>query len=465
MLNQVLNKIDNVQEESITVWCDFLKFPGIGTDPAHHADCRATANWLEAYMNGFGLVTSQHETTGQPAVIGRWGQGQSQLPHVLFYGHYDVQPVDPLNLWHAPPFEPRLGKTERGRPAIFARGASDDKGQLLTFLEAIRIWLSVHGSLPFRLTVLIEGDEEGDSEHIARFLEKQGKALKADIALICDTEIWDDDVPAITTSLRGCIAEDVIITGPRIDLHSGYYGGPATNPIKVLSTLIAKLHDQNGRITIPHFYDGVKPISKVKAAQWASLKFKAKDYLGEVGQTTASGEKGFTLAEQLWSRPTCEVNGMWGGYQGVGAKTVLPAEATAKITFRLVEGQNPKKIRANFRKYLKSMLPENCKIKFATHGGDSTGIAVDEKSPWVKHASAALAEEWGKPTALVGSGVSIPVVANFKDFQNMESLLIGFSRFDDAAHSPNEKYDVECFHKGMRSWARLIGKVAEGKIK
>lgn len=156
---------------------------------------------------------------------------------------------------------------------------------------------------------------------------------------------------------------------------------------------------------------------------------------------------------------------MWGGYQGVGAKTVLPAEATAKITFRLVEGQNPKKIRANFRKYLKSMLPENCKIKFATHGGDSTGIAVDEKSPWVKHASAALAEEWGKPTALVGSGVSIPVVANFKDFQNMESLLIGFSRFDDAAHSPNEKYDVECFHKGMRSWARLIGKVAEGKIK
>jgi acetylornithine deacetylase/succinyl-diaminopimelate desuccinylase-like protein len=465
MLHQVLKKIDQAQEESINIWCDFLKFPGISTDPAFNADCRATADWLMKYLESSGLKTSQHETTGQPAIIARWGEGKTHLPHVLFYGHYDVQPVDPLNLWRSPPFEPRLGKTQRGRPAIFARGASDDKGQLLTFLEASRLWLSVHGSLPFRLTVLIEGDEEGDSQHIAQFLEKQGKALKADIAFICDTEIWDDDVPAITTSLRGCIAEDVTITAPRIDLHSGYYGGPATNPIKVLSCLLDKLHDKNGRITIPNFYDGVKRISKAKAKQWESLKFKAKDYLGEVGQTTASGEKGFSLAEQLWARPTCEVNGISGGYQGAGTKTVLPAEATAKITFRLVEGQNPKKIRARFRRYLTSLLPPNCKIKFETHGGDSTGIAVDEKSPWVKQASSALAEEWGKPTALVGSGVSIPVVSNFKDYQQMESLLIGFSRFDDGAHSPNEKYDLECFHKGMRSWARLIGKVAEGKIK
>ncbi len=465
MLTPVLDKIDKAQEESIGLWCDFLRFSGIGTNPAHHADCRATADWLEGYLTRFGLTTRQHETTGQPAVIGRWGQDRVDLPHVLFYGHHDVQPVDPLNLWQSPPFEPRFGKTERGRAAIFARGASDDKGQLLTFLEASRLWLSVHGSLPFRLTVLIEGDEEGDSEHIAKFLEKQGKALKADIALICDTEIWNDDVPAITTSLRGCIAEDVTITGPRIDLHSGYYGGPATNPIEVLSGLLDKLHDKNGRVTIPNFYEGVKPISKAKSAQWQSLKFKAKDYLGEVGQTTASGETGFTLAEQLWARPTCEVNGIWGGYQGAGSKTVLPAEAAAKITFRLVEGQNPKKIRAAFRKYLKSLLPADCKLTFQTHGGDSTGIAVDEKSPWVIQASAALAEEWGKPTALVGSGVSIPVVSNFKDYQNMESLLIGFSRFDDGAHSPNEKYDIECFHKGMRSWARLIGKVAEGKIK
>jgi acetylornithine deacetylase/succinyl-diaminopimelate desuccinylase-like protein len=465
MLNHVLAKIDRSQEESIKNWCDFLKFPGISTDPAFHSDCRATAAWLITYLQSFGLNTSQHETDGQPAIIGRWGEGKTDLPQVLFYGHYDVQPVDPLNLWHSPPFEPRLGKTERGRPAIFARGASDDKGQLLTFLEASRLWLSVHGSLPFRLTVLIEGDEEGDSEHIAKFLKAQGKALKADIAFICDTEIWDDDVPAITTSLRGCIAEDVKITGPCIDLHSGLYGGPVVNPIKVLSALLDKLHDKNGRITIPKFYDGVKRISKAKAAQWQSLKFKAKDYLGEVGQTVASGEKGFTLAEQLWARPTCEINGMWGGYQGAGSKTVLPAVANAKLTFRLVEGQNPKKIRANFRKYLKFYLPENCKINFETHGGDSVGIGVDEKSPWVKQAAAALAEEWGKPTALVGSGVSIPVVSNFKDFQNMESLLVGFSRFDDGAHSPNEKYDIECFHKGMRSWARLIGKVAEGKMK
>lgn len=465
MLNSVLDSIDAAQAKSRQNLFDLLKFKSIGTDPAFAAECRAAAGWLVAYLKAMGLAAQTHETSGQPAVIGQWGEGRKGLPHVLFYGHYDVQPVDPLSLWHTPPFEPRIGQTARGVEAIFGRGTSDDKGQLMTFLEAIRLWLAAHGSLPFRLTVLIEGDEEGDSSHLDRFLKAKGKALKADIAFVCDTEMWDEKTPAITTSLRGCIAEDVTVTGPALDLHSGYFGGPAVNPLKVLSSLVAKLHGANGRIAIPGFYDGVKPVSKRRLAQWKKLGLSESHFLGEVGLRHAAGEKGKSLAEQLWARPTAEVNGLWGGYTAEGRKTVLPAKAEAKFTFRLVEGQNPAKCRAAFRRLMRASLPPDCKISFAAHGGDSTGIAVDEQNPWIGAAAAALKDEWGTPAALVGSGVSIPVVESFRKHQKMESLLVGFARFDDAAHSPNEKYDVESYHRGTRSWARLIGKIAEGKWK
>jgi acetylornithine deacetylase/succinyl-diaminopimelate desuccinylase-like protein len=465
MLKPVLDCIDAAQEKSLENLFALLKFKSIGTDPAYAADCRATAGWLLAYFKSMGLVAEERETTGQPVIVGRWGEGQTNLPHVLFYGHYDVQPVDPLNLWASPPFEPRIGKTTAGHEAIFGRGTSDDKGQLMTFLEAVRAWLQVHGSLPFRLTVLIEGDEEGDSGHIDRFLEQQGKVLGADIARICDTEMWDAKTPAITTSLRGCIAEDVTITGPKMDLHSGYFGGPATNTLKVLSGLIAKLHDKTGRIAIPGFYEGMKPISKQRLSQWKKLGLTARHYLRPVGLAHAAGEQSFSIAEQLWARPTVEVNGFWGGYTAEGRKTVLPSTAQAKFTFRLVEGQKPAKVRAAFRKFMKANLPPYGKISFTSHGGDSSGIAVAEDNPWITLAAAALKDEWSRPTALVGSGVSIPVVESFRKHQKMESLLVGFSRFDDAAHSPNEKYDVECYHRGTRSWARIIGKIAEGNLK
>jgi acetylornithine deacetylase/succinyl-diaminopimelate desuccinylase-like protein len=460
MLQAVLSKIDSAQAESMGFLLDLLRFKSIATDPAFAPETRACAAWLKAFLEARGFEASLQETTGQPVLVARWGMAQAHLPHVLFYGHYDVQPVDPLNLWESPPFEPRLGKNARGGPAIFARGANDDKGQLMTFLTAATRWLEVAGELPFRLTIVLEGDEEGDSAHLDRFLKAQGKALKADIAMICDTEMWGVKTPAITTSLRGCISEEVAVSSARIDLHSGYFGGPATNPLKALSALIAKLHDAQGRITIPGFYKGVKPLPAARRAAWKKLGMTANTFLAGVGLKTPAGEKAFTLAEQVWARPTLEVNGFWGGYTGVGAKTVLPAQAQAKFSFRLVDGQSAANVRRAFRAFMKKNLAQDCRIRFSTQGGDSTGINIDDQNPYVKMASAALAAEWGVEPALVGSGVSIPVVESFRAHQKMESLLVGFGRLDDATHSPNEKYDVECFHKGARSWARLINEIA-----
>ncbi len=463
-LQPVLNLIDCDFKHSCDTLFELLRFASVGTDPAYGAECAKSASWLETYLQSLDLKTKQHVTTGHPVVIGKSKQ-MAGKPHILFYGHYDVQPAEPFDLWTSPPFAPELRKGERGQDAIFARGAADDKGQLLTFLEASKAWIKTHGELPFNLTVLLEGDEEGDTSHLDRFLAKNAALFDADIVFICDTGMWDAKTPAITTSLRGCIAEEIEIQGPRIDLHSGYYGGPAVNPIKVLAKMLASLHDNNGRIAIPGFYDGVKPVSAARKKQWQKLKFDKAAFMGAVGLKHPSGEKGYTLLEQMWARPTAEVNGIYGGYRGAGAKTVLPAMATAKLTFRLVEGQNPKKIHAAFRKYMKAQLPPNCKIKFIDQGGDSSGISVSEDSRWVKAANFALEAEWGKPAVLMGCGASIPVVQSFRDHLGLDSLMVGFGLDDDAAHSPNEKYDVESYHKGMRSWARLINEIALGDHK
>ncbi|HLF20986.1 MAG TPA: peptidase dimerization domain-containing protein, partial [Aestuariivirga sp.] len=293
-----------------------------------------------------------------------------------------------------------------------------------------------------------------------RFLADNRRELAADVAFICDTGLWNDDTPAIETRLRGCICEEVRITGPRIDLHSGYYGGPAANPIKVLSRILAAIHDARGRIAIPGFYDGVKPLPVALRRQWAKLKFPAKQFLNDVSLGIPAGETGFTALEQIWARPTAEVNGIWGGYRGAGTKTVLPAEASAKLSFRLVEGQNPKHIRKAFRDFVRARLPNDCRASFLSQGGDSSGISVDGVGKWVTAARAALAGEWGKPAVLTGSGASIPVVESFKKHLKIDSLLVGFARVGDSVHSPNEKYDVECFHRGIRSWARIIAQFA-----
>jgi len=461
-LQQVLEAVDAGLPASLERLFELLRFPTVATDPRHHGDCKKAAAWLKGETETMGFATSLRDTTGQPVVLAKYApEGlPSHAPHILFYGHYDVQPADPIELWTSPPFEPQVRKGKDGKNRIFARGASDDKGQLMTFLEASRAWLSVHGSLPFRLTVLLEGDEEGDSSHLDRFLADNRREFAADVAFICDTGLWNGDTPAIETSLRGCICEEVRITGPKIDLHSGDYGGPAVNPIKVLTRILAAMYDASGRIAIPGFYDGVKPIRAELRRQWAKLKFPAKKFLNDVGLGIPSGEKGFTPLEQIWARPTAEVNGIWGGYRGAGAKTVLPSEATAKLSFRLVEGQHPRHVRKVFRDFVKARLAKDCRASFVSQGGDSSGISVDGGSKWVTAARAALADEWGKPAVLTGSGASIPVVESFKKHLKIDSLLVGFARVDDSVHSPNEKYDVECFHKGIHSWARIISQFA-----
>lgn len=457
----VLTEIDQQFPEIVSRVFELLRFPSIGTDPAHHADCRKAALWLVGQLKSMGFKAGLRETTGQPLVIGEYAppKASADVPHILFYGHYDVQPADPLELWTTPPFEPRIRKAKNGKDAIFARGSSDDKGQLMTFLEASRSWLKVHGRLPFRLTVMIEGDEEGDTTHLDNFLKRNAREFPVDAVFICDTGMWDEKTPAINTRLRGCIGDEVTISGPRIDLHSGYYGGPAQNPIKVLSRILAAIHDSRGRITIPGFYDGVKPVPPKLRKQWEALKFPAKKFLGNVGLSVPAGEQGYSALEQMWARPTAEINGIYGGYRGPGSKTVLPAEATAKLTFRLVEGQDPRKIRKAFRQFVKDRLPKDCKASFIDGGGDSTGIAVSENTPWVAAAKRALKSEFGREAAMVGAGYSIPVVESFKKHLKVDSLLVGFGH-DNAEHSPNEKYDVDSLRHGIRTWARIIAELS-----
>jgi acetylornithine deacetylase/succinyl-diaminopimelate desuccinylase-like protein len=461
-LDDVLQGIDDALDESVARLFELLRFPSVGTDPVFDGACREAAAWLEDLLAEMGFAARTDETTGHPVIVAEYAPKglPSHAPRILFYGHYDVQPPDPLDLWESPPFEPQLRKGADGEGRIFARGASDDKGQLMTFLEASRAWLKARGGLPFHLTVLLEGDEEGDSTHLDRYLAKNQDKLKADVVFICDTGMWDAKTPAITTRLRGCIAEEILISGPSKDLHSGYYGGPARNPIRVLTKILGELHDRNGRVKIPGFYEGVDPIPPAVRRKWKSLNFPGRKYLNDIGLSIPAGEKAYAVHEQLWSRPTAEINGIYAGYTGAGSKTVVPAEATAKLTFRLVGRQTPRQVRKGLRQFVKERLPADCKVRYKSQGGDSMAVTIAEASPWVRLAERALAQEWRREPVLMGEGASIPIVGTFKSLLKLDSLLVGFSLEDDGAHSPNEKYNLNSFRKGIRSWARIINGLA-----
>lgn len=456
-LDAVLTRIDQEFPQALDRLCDLLRIPSISTDPAYAADCQTAADWLVADLQSLGATAEKRPTPGHPMVVGHIpGNG----PHVLFYGHYDVQPVDPLELWHRDPFDPQVEDTSKGK-VIRGRGSSDDKGQLMTFVEACRAWKAVHGTLPCRITFFFEGEEESGSPSLVPFMQDNADELRADIALICDTGLFDSRVPAITTMLRGLLGEEVTITGPDKDLHSGMYGGAAINPIRVLSRIIASLHDDQGRITIPHFYDGVPELSDELKAQWEALGFDAEAFLADVDLSVPAGEQDRSALEMLWARPTCEVNGITGGYTGAGFKTVLPSKASAKISFRLVGEQDPWKIRENFRQMVRDMLPADCKVSFADHGaGPASTMATTH--PAFEQARQALTDEWPDPAAFIGCGGSIPIAGYFKTVLDMDSMLIGFGKDDDLIHSPNEKYDLESFHKGIRSWARILEAMTRG---
>ena len=453
-LDAVLARIDADLPQALDRLLHLLRIPSISTDPAFKPACAEAADWLVADLQSLGFSASSRPTPGHPMVVAHGGTGDK---HLLFYGHYDVQPVDPLSLWDRDPFDPQLQDTPNGK-VIRARGAADDKGQLMTFLEACRAWKAVHGSLPGKLTIFLEGEEESGSPSLIPFMQENAAELRADIALICDTGLFESTTPAITTMLRGLLGEELTIHGPNKDLHSGMYGGAAANPIRVLSKILANMTDATGRITIPHFYDGVAELPDAIRAQWQSLAFDHAKFLGDVGLSVPAGEQDRTPLEMLWSRPTAEINGIWGGYTGDGFKTVLPAEAHAKVSFRLVGEQDPFAIRAHFRTWVQDQLPADCTVEFHGHGNSPAG-AMSIANPAFEAARQALTDEWGIPAAYVGCGGSIPIAGYFKTYLDMDAMLIGFGRDDDQIHSPNEKYDLECFHKGIRSWARLLAKL------
>ncbi|MEZ5731202.1 MAG: M20/M25/M40 family metallo-hydrolase [Paracoccaceae bacterium] len=453
-LDAVLSRIDQTLPEALDRLFTLLRIPSISTDPAYKADCARAADWLAADLRGLGFDASARPTPGHPMVV---GHGGASGRHFLFYGHYDVQPVDPLDLWSRDPFDPALEDTANGR-VIRARGSADDKGQLMTFIEACRAWKAVHGTLPGRLTIFLEGEEESGSPSLIPFMRDNAAELTADLALICDTGMYDGKYPAIDIMLRGIVGEEVTIKAATRDLHSGQYGGAAINPIRVLSRILAGLHDKTGRITLPGFYDDVDELPDDVRSQWQGLAFDHARFLGKVGLSVPAGEADRTPLEMLWSRPTAEVNGISGGYTGAGFKTVLPAEARAKVSFRLVSRQDPENIRAAFRAYVASELPADCHVEFSEHSGAPASV-MNIGDPAFELARAALSEEWNLPASYIGSGGSIPVAGYFKSILGMDAMLIGFGRDDDQIHSPNEKYDLESFHKGIRSWARILAKL------
>ena len=450
-LDPVLAHIDAHIENTTAHLFDLLRIPSVSTDPAYRADCDRAADWLVQDLKSIGFDATKRVTSGHPMVVAHAG---GTGPHVMFYGHYDVQPVDPLDLWDSPPFEPSLEPGDLG-PVIRARGSSDDKGQLMTFVEACRAWKSVHGTLPGKISMFFEGEEESGSPSLVPFMTENAEELTADIALICDTGLFGNDTPGIVTRLRGLLGEELTVTGPSKDLHSGMYGGVSMNPARVLAKIIAALHDDTGRITIPNFYDGVRELSPEIAAQWDGLKFDSDGFLAQVGLSEPAGEKGRTALEMIWSRPTCEVNGIWSGYTGAGFKTVLPSQASAKISFRLVGQQDPNAIRESFRSMVQSLLPPDCSVEFREHG-TSAGSEMTTDDPAFGAAREALSDEWPQAAAFVGCGGSIPIAGHFKTILGMDAMLIGFARDNDAIHSPNEKYDQRSFHKGIRSWARIL---------
>lgn len=458
-LPAVLDRIDTDIDNSVRRLFDFLKIQSVSTDPAYAPHCKAAAEFVAKDLASLGFDASLRPTGGHPAVVGKANGGAGTAPRVLFYGHYDVQPVDPLSLWQTPPFEPRIATTPDGRKIIVARGACDDKGQVMTFVEALRAFKAVTGSLPLPITMLIEGEEECGSAHLFDFVKNNAAELKQDFALVCDTSMWDAKTPAITTSLRGLVYEEVRITCADRDLHSGLFGGAAQNPLRVLSQILGAMHDKHGRVTIPGFYDGVKELPRDIKAELKKLKLTPKEFLGGVGLKIPAGEKNRMLIEQIATRPTAEINGMIGGYTGEGAKTVLPAQATAKVSFRLVGDQNPKKIQDGFRKFVRARLPKDAKVEFSNFGlAPAIQLAFD--NPALVKARAALKAEWGKTAVTVGEGGSIPIVGDFKRILGMDTIMVGFALDDDRVHSPNEKYDLTSFHKGTRSWARILAALA-----
>ena len=451
-LDAVLAKIDTDLNASLSRLIGLLSLQSVSTDPSYKEHINKAADWLVKDLKSLGVDASKRETPLHPMVVGHVG---STGPHLLFYGHYDVQPVDPIELWDHDPFAPFI-EDRNGKKVIRGRGTSDDKGQLMTFMEACRAWIAINGELPCKITFLFEGEEETGSPSLVPFMQANADELKADLALICDTGMVAPGVPSIASQLRGMLKEEFTLHGPAMDLHSGHYGGPAINPLREISRIIASFHQDQGRVTIDGFYDDVIEVGDNLLAQWENCGFNEAEYMSGAGLTTPAGEKGYSVLEQQWSRPTLEINGLWGGYQGVGSKTVIPAEAHCKITCRLVGDMDPEKLRKSLRKHVEDRLLPDTTVTWNNDLEGAPASVMNTDRPEFELARQALSDEWNREAVFVGMGGSIPIAGHFKSVLDMDAMLIGFASEDDRIHSPNEKYDVKAFHKGIRSWARVL---------
>jgi acetylornithine deacetylase/succinyl-diaminopimelate desuccinylase-like protein len=458
MLERVLATLDSRKHQSLTALKDFLRIPSVSTKPEHKSDMLRCANWIVDQLKFAHLDAKVMETRGHPCVVAR-NKHVAGRPTILFYGHYDVQPPEPLELWNSPPFEPTVRKDDNGFDAVFARGAVDDKGQVWAHIEAITAW-QAHGGLPVNLIMLIEGEEEIGSENLEEFIRQNKTLLSADLCLISDTGLYARGVPSICYGLRGLVYEEVKITGPSHDLHSGGYGGVVPNPANVLVEILATLHNPDGSVNIPGFYDDVAPITPEEKAMWQKLPHSDERLAKELGLTALSGEAGFSTLERNWARPTCDINGLSGGYQGPGAKTVIGSWASAKVSMRLVPNQDPNKIQQAFRKAILDRAPKNVKVEFTIDGHNGWPVVTPIDTKACKLAAEAVKIGFGAEPTFVRGGGTIPVVATLKRELGLDSVLVGFGLPDDRVHSPNEKFDLECLYAGTRTAAALYDRLA-----
>jgi acetylornithine deacetylase/succinyl-diaminopimelate desuccinylase-like protein len=443
-MQNITRYLQDNQARFIDELCNYVRFPSVSAQPQHAGDVRACAEWLLRHCQNIGLDARLCPTDGHPVIVAKTPRKPgARRPHYLVYGHYDVQPAEPFDLWKSPPFEPRI----EGR-SLFGRGASDNKGQNLAHLIAVEAYLKTGTELPCDLTFVIEGEEEVGSKHLAEFLRSNRDELRCEGVVVSDTGIPSKQHPALTYALRGIAALEITLRGPSRDLHSGIFGGSVDNPAMALCQLLAQLRDQKGRVTIPGFYDDVAPLTAYERRELARLPGSEREYQKFLGVPQLFGERGFTPTEQRTARPTLEINGLTSGYQGEGSKTIVPAWARAKLTLRLVPAQSPAKILKAARRHIKALCPPTVRLELETgHGAEP--YLVSPTSVQAQAALRALRLAWGHEPVLMREGGSIPIVNDFKKYLHAETLLLGLALPDDNAHSPNEKFDLDCFAKGQ----------------
>jgi acetylornithine deacetylase/succinyl-diaminopimelate desuccinylase-like protein len=453
LMDDIRKYIDDEQERFVEDLKRFLRLQSVSADSAYEASVRACADQLSAHLGEIGLASEVLETDGHPVVYGEW-LGAGDAPTVLIYGHYDVQPPDPLDQWETAPFKPIVRDG-----ALFARGATDDKGQMLCHVKAAEAHLKVRGRLPVNVKFVIEGEEEVGSPNLEPFLDREADRLGADIVAISDTSQFDRETPAITYGLRGLVYMEVFLDGPAADLHSGSFGGTVANPANVLAETIARLKTPEGRVTVPGFYDDVADLSEDERAGIGQLTFDEPAYLEALGVPATFGEAGYSTLERQWARPTLDVNGIFGGYMGEGAKTIIPAAAGAKISMRLVPNQDPDKIADAFEAYIKELVPDTVRCRVVRHAG-ARATVVPLESDYMAAARRAIKAGFGVKPVMIRAGGTIPVVEVFKRKLGLDTLLLGFGQLDDGAHSPNESFRLVDFHHGCLSAAHLLDELA-----